>query len=98
MPDCFEYLRKTILPQMPYQSNILLEKPSKQNIQANTENKYNPLVTNNAKINTKTNAAVENVFKHKKAHNSMLNQLIIDCIKRTYQANAGLKWHFLENY
>ena len=73
---------------------ILLEKPS--TIQANTEKKHNLLVINNAKINNKTNAVVENLFKHKKVDKSMLNEPIIDYIKRTYQVNAGLKRHFLD--
>ena len=48
---------------MPYWSNILLEKPS--TIPANTEKEHKLLVINNAKINNKTNAAVENLFKQK---------------------------------
>ena len=60
----FAYLNKSVLPQMPYWSNILLEQPS--TIQANTKKKHELLVINNAKINNKTNAAVENLFKHKK--------------------------------
>ena len=94
MPDFFAYLTKTLLPQMPFWSNMLLEKPS--TIQANTEKKHNSLVLNNAKINNKTNAAVENVLKHKKVDKSMLNQPIVDYIKRTYQVNTGLKRHFLD--
>ena len=57
MPDFFAYLNKSLLPQMLYWSNILLEKPS--TIPANTEKEDNSLVVNNAKINNKTNAAVE---------------------------------------
>ena len=79
---------------MSYWSNILLEKPS--TIQANTEKKHNLLVINNAKINNKTNAAVENLFKHKKVDKPMLNEPIIDYIKRIYQVNTGLKRHFLD--
>ena len=56
---------------MPYWSNILLEKPS--TIQANNEKKHNLLVINNAKVNNKNNAVVENLFKHKKADQSTLN-------------------------
>ena len=76
MPDFFAYLNKSLLPQMPYWPNILLEKPS--TIQANTENKHNLLVINNAKINNKMNVVIENLFKHKKADKSMLNEPIID--------------------
>ena len=47
MPDFFAYLNKSLLPHMPYWSNILLEKPSA--IHANTEKKHNLLVINNAK-------------------------------------------------
>ena len=65
-------LSKTLLPQMRYWSNILLEKPSA--IKTNTEKKHYSLVMNNAKINSKTNAAVENVFKHKKVDKFTLNQ------------------------
>ena len=79
---------------MSYWSNILLEKPS--TIQANTEKKHNLLVINNAKINNKTNAVVENLFKHKKVDKPMLNEPIIDYIKRIYQVNTGLKRHFLD--
>ena len=79
---------------MTYGSNILLEKPS--TIQASTEKKHNLLVTNNTKINNKTNAVVENLFKHKKADKSRLNEPIIDYIKRAYQVNARLKMHFLD--
>ena len=79
MPDFCAYLNKSLLPQMPYWSNILLEKPS--TIQANTKNKHNLLVINNAKINNKTNAVIENLFKHKKADTSTLNEPIIDYIK-----------------
>ena len=39
MPDFFANLNKSLLPQMPYWSNILLGKPS--TIQANTEKKHN---------------------------------------------------------
>ena len=74
--------------------NISLQKPS--TIQANTGKKHNLLVINNARINNKTNAVVENLSKHKKANKSTLNELIIDYIKRTYQINAGLKRHFLD--
>ena len=94
MPDFFAYLNKSLLTQMLYWSNILLEKSS--TIQANTEKKHNLLVTNSAKINNKTSAVVENLFKHKKADKSTLNEPIIDYIKRTYQENAGLKRHFLD--
>ena len=94
MPDFCAYLNKSLLPQMPYWSNILLEKPS--TIQANTEKKHNLLVINNAKINNKTNAVIENLFEHKKADKSTLNEPIIDYIKRTYQVNAGLKRHVLD--
>ena len=94
MPDFFAYLNKSLLPQVPYWSNILLEKPS--TIQANTEKKRNLLVINNTKINNKTNAVIENLFKHKKADTSTLNEPIIDYIKRTYQVNAGLKRHVLD--
>ena len=52
------------------------------------------LVINNAKINNKTDAAAENVFKHKKVDKSTLNQPIVDYITRTCQINADLKWHF----
>ena len=94
MPDFCTYLNKSLLPQMPYWSNILLEKSS--TIQANTKNKHNLLVINNAKINNKTNAVIENLFKHKKADRSTLNEPIIDYIKRTYQVNTGLKRHVLD--
>ena len=94
MADIFAYLNKSLLPQMTYGSNILLEKPS--TIQVSTEKKHNLLVTNNTKINNKTNAAVENLFKHKKADKSRLNEPIIDYIKRAYQVNARLKMHFLD--
>ena len=94
MPDVFAYLNKSLLLQLPYWSNILLEKSS--TIQANTEKKHNLLVINNAEINNETNAVVENLFKHKKADKSTLNEPIIDYIKRTYQVNAGLKRHFLD--
>ena len=94
MSDFFSYLNKSLLPQMPYWSNILLEKPS--TIQANTEKKHNLLVTNNAKINNKTNVVVENLFNHIKADKSTLNEPIIDYIKRTYQVNASLKKYFLD--
>ena len=47
-------------------------------------------------IISKTNVAVENLFKHKKADKSMLNEPIIDYIKGTYQVNIGLKQHFLD--
>ena len=77
---------------MPYWSNILLEKPT---IQANTEKKHNLLVINNANIN-KTNAVIKNLFKHKKADNSTLNEPIVDYFKRKYQVNAGLKRSFLD--
>ena len=92
MPDFFAYLNKSLLPQMPYWSNILLEKPT---IQANTEKKHNLLVINNANIN-KTNAVIKNLFKHKKADNSTLNEPIVDYFKRKYQVNAGLKRSFLD--
>ena len=52
-------------------------------IQANTEKQHNLLVINNAKINNKANAAVENLFKHEKAVKSTLNKPIIDYIERT---------------
>ena len=65
-------------------------------IQANTEKKHNLLVINEAKINNKTSAVVENIFKHKKADTPTLNEPIIDNIKRTYQVNAGLKRNFLD--
>ena len=94
MPHFFAYLNKSLLLQMPYWSNILLEKPP--TIQANIEKKYSMLVINNLKINNKTNAVVENLFKYKKADKSTLNQPIIDYIKRKYQVNAGLKRHFLD--
>ena len=71
MSDFFSYLNKLLLPQMPYWSNILLEKPS--TIQANNEKKHNLQVINNTKINNKNNAVVENLFKHKKADQSTLN-------------------------
>ena len=85
---------KSRLPQVPYWSNILLEKPS--TIQANTEKKHNLLVINNVKINSKGNAVVENLFKHQKADKSTTNEPIIDYIKETYQVNADLKRHFLD--
>ena len=94
MTDFFAYLNKSLLPQMPYWSNILVEKPS--TIQANSEKKHNLLVINNAKINNKTNDVIENLFKHKKTDKSTLNEPIIDYIQRTYQVNAGLKRHFLD--
>ena len=94
MPHFFAYLNKSLLLQMPYCSNILLEKPS--TIQANIEKKHSTLVINNLKINNKTNVVVENLFKYKKADKSTLNQPIIDYIKRKYQVNAGLKQHFLD--
>ena len=94
MPDFFAYLNKSLLTQMLYWSNILLEKSS--TIQANTEKKHNLLVINSAKINNKTSVVVENLFKHKKADKPTLNEPIIDYIKRTYQENAGLKRHFLD--
>ena len=54
------------------------------------------LVINNAKINSKANAVVENLFKHQKADKSTTDEPIIDYIKRTYQVNADLKRHFLD--
>ena len=78
---------------MPYWSNILLEKPI---IQVNTENKHNLFVITNTKINNKTNAAIENLFKHKKAVKSTLNEPIIDQIKKACQVNDGQKQHFLD--
>ena len=93
MPDFFTYLNKSLLPQMPYWSNILLEKPS--SIQANTEKKHNLLVINNVNINNKTNAIIKNVFKHKKADNSTLNEPIVHYFKRKYKVNVGLKKNFL---
>ena len=92
MPVFFSYWNKSLLPQMPYWSNILLEKPS--TIQTSTEKKHNLLVINNAKINNKTNAVVENLFNHIKADKSTLNEPIVDYIKRKYQVNVSLKRHF----
>ena len=86
MPDFFAYLNKSLLPHMPYWSNILLENPS--TIHANTEKKHNLLVINNAKN--------KEPFKHKKADQSTMNELIINYIKRSYQVNVGLKRHFLD--
>ena len=93
MPDFFAYLNKSLLSQMPYWSTILLENPI---TQANTEKKHNLLVINDAKINNKANAVVKNLLKHKKADKSTINEPIIDYIERTYQANADLKRHFLD--
>ena len=64
---------------MPYWSNIVFEKPT---FQSNTEKKHNSLVINNVKINYKTNVAVENLFKDKKADTSTLNQLVIITLKK----------------
>ena len=64
---------------MPYWSNIVLEKPT---FQSNTEKKHNSLVINNVKINYKTNVAVENLFKDKKADMSTLNQPVIITLKK----------------
>ena len=86
MIDFFAYLNKSLLPHIPYWSNILLEKPS--TIHANTEKKHNLLVINKAKD--------EEPFKHKKADQSTMNELTINYIKRSYQVNAGLKRHFLD--
>ena len=60
---------------MPCWSNILLEKPI---IQVNTENKHNLFVITNTKINNKMNAAIEKLFKHKKAVKFTLNEPIFD--------------------